>query len=223
MNRYTLELSDMLKDDKFSIFDFEYDFYTINNGIRNNFEKKFEQQYYFHEINSETVARWKIMLRNRLNLIMPKYVELYRSIERCKEIDFMVNKDYEETITRELETNNLNTVEATTNTDSENSNNVKDVVKESNVANGVSDVSLTKGLTGVVENINSQTNKDNTINKNNMDNRLESNVNEIIKNSGKGNIGVTSASDLVKGWRESIINIDRMLIDECYDLFMLVY
>ena len=41
--------------------------------------------------------------------------------------------------------------------------------------------------------------------------------------TGKGNIGVTSSAELLEQWRNVLINIDKMIIDECRDLFMLVY
>ena len=40
---------------------------------------------------------------------------------------------------------------------------------------------------------------------------------------GKGNIGTTSSAELLSKWREVLINIDRLIIDECKDLFMLIY
>ena len=39
----------------------------------------------------------------------------------------------------------------------------------------------------------------------------------------KGNIGITSSAELLKQWRQVLINIDEMIIEECRDLFMLLY
>ena len=39
----------------------------------------------------------------------------------------------------------------------------------------------------------------------------------------QGNIGVTSSAELLKQWREVLINIDNMIIEDCKDLFMLIY
>lgn len=38
-----------------------------------------------------------------------------------------------------------------------------------------------------------------------------------------GNIGVQTASDILRGYREELINIDKMLIDELRNLFMMIY
>lgn len=40
---------------------------------------------------------------------------------------------------------------------------------------------------------------------------------------GKGNIGTTSSAELLSKWREVLINIDQLIINECKDLFMLIY
>ena len=39
----------------------------------------------------------------------------------------------------------------------------------------------------------------------------------------KGNIGQTSSAELLEAWRKVIINIDKMIILSCRDLFMLLY
>ena len=215
MAKYTLELYQMLQDRNFELFDFNYDFYTDNDSIRRNFEDKFKQHYLFHEIGAETVQRFKLMLQARLNIIMPKYSQLYLTELRCKDIDFMVNKDYTETFTREMNSTNTNNVD-TQSTSKEDS---RDNTKESNINNGISTVSLDSGVTGENE-IKSVSNSSDNSSQESINKNVES---ETRTNTGKGNIGITSSADLLKGWREVIINIDKMIIDECYDLFMLVY
>lgn len=39
----------------------------------------------------------------------------------------------------------------------------------------------------------------------------------------QGNIGITSSAQLLKEWRDVIINIDRMILDDLEDLFLLLY
>lgn len=107
MANYTIELGTLTKDPNFNIFDFEYDFYTDDLEIKKNFEKKFIQTYYFHEIGQETVARFKYMLKSRLDLEMPYYRKLYETELKTRNIDFMVNKDYTETHSKEIITENI--------------------------------------------------------------------------------------------------------------------
>ena len=222
MARYTIDVYNLLRDENFEVFDFQYDFYTDNLSIRKNFEKKFLERYMFHEIGSETVERWKLQLRNRLNYIMPIYSQLYITVKRAEEIDFMLNKDYNETITRELLSNNTldaNTInDIVSNTISKNS----DTIKESSLDNGNAYLDE-KSLTGISQNDTDTNMKDNTNNKINQKSNNNTATRETITNSGKGNIGITSAGDLLKDWRDCIIDIDRQIIDDCYDLFMLVY
>ena len=45
------------------------------------FEKQFLLYYYTREICEETVGLWKLRLQNELNLIMPKYKELYNTLQ----------------------------------------------------------------------------------------------------------------------------------------------
>ena len=39
----------------------------------------------------------------------------------------------------------------------------------------------------------------------------------------QGNIGITSSAELLQKWRDVLINIDEMIIEECRDLFMMIY
>lgn len=223
MSKYTIELFRMLQDKNFNLFDFDYDFYCDNEGIKRNFENKFKQHYLFHEIGTETVQRFKMMLQAKLNIIMPYYKQLYETELRVKDIDFMLNKDYIETQTKELLSTNKNNVNTENIIENTSYSDSIDNTKQSNINNGISSVSLDTGLTDISEIKNRTNNNDNTTN-NSIQNSLNENVEkETITNIGKGNIGITSSSTLLKEWRETIINIDKMIIEECYSLFMLVY
>ena len=39
----------------------------------------------------------------------------------------------------------------------------------------------------------------------------------------QGNIGITSSAELLQKWREVLINIDEIIIEDCRDLFMKIY
>ena len=39
----------------------------------------------------------------------------------------------------------------------------------------------------------------------------------------QGNIGITSSAQLLKEWREVLINMDKIIIDSCNELFMKLY
>lgn len=212
MAKYTIDLYSLLKDSNFKIFNFEYDFYTDDENIRQSFESKFIDRYMFNEIGFETVARFKHFLKERLNSIAPYYKQLYQTELESKNIKFLLNKDLTETFERIIENDGNNS------TDMLSSDNGTQKNKESYLENGNADLGLNQGnLTGVRE-----TSQNNTSNGSTSTN-YENNQSEKTKLVSQGNIGVTSSAELLKQWREVLINIDNMIIEECRDLFMTIY
>ena len=201
---YTIDLYTLLKDEKFKLFDFNYNFYDESH--KQEFEEKFINYFMFHEIGFETVMRFKHYLKEKLNRIAPYYKQLYQTELRCLEgdIDFMLNKDLRETI--DVIGNN----KSNTSTKSTSST----MNKESYLDNGNASLSLTDGnMTG--------------ISSSEGDGKTDSNMTGENKEQtvlvSKGNIGVTSSAELLKQWRAVLINIDEMIIEECRDLFMMIY
>ena len=210
MSRYTIELRHIIKSS--SLFNFDYDFYTDSDIIKSKFEQKFIDEYYFHEIGQETVARFQHRLRTRLNKIMPYYKQLYDTEIAAKDINFLLNKDLTETFERVV-TGESSSINDLTVSDQGETNN-----KESNIENGNASLELENGsLTNV-----SKTSLSNNTNSNNTS-RDNTNQNEITTLKSQGNIGITSSAELLEKWRSVIINIDQMIIDACDDLFMQVY
>ena len=210
MSSYTLELRHIHQT--FKVFNFDYDFYTDSDIIKSKFEQKFIDEYYFHEIGQETVARFQHRLRTRLNKIMPYYKQLYDTELAAKDINFLLNKDLTETFERVV-TGESSSINDLTVSDQGETNN-----KESNIENGNASLELENGsLTNV-----SKTSLNNNTNSNNTS-RDNTNQNEITTLKSQGNIGITSSAELLDKWRSVIINIDQMIIDACDDLFMQVY
>ena len=210
MSSYTLELRHIHQT--FKVFNFDYDFYTDSDIIKSKFEEKFIDEYYFHEIGQETVARFQHRLRTRLNKIMPYYKQLYDTEIAAKDINFLLNKDLTETFERVVtgESSSINDLIVTDHGETNN--------KESNIENGNASLELDKGsLTNV-----GKTSLSNNTNSNNTS-RDNTNQNEITTLKSQGNIGITSSAELLEKWRSVIINIDQMIIDACDDLFMQVY
>ena len=210
MSSYTLELRHIHQT--FKVFNFDYDFYTDSDIIKSKFEEKFIDEYFFHEIGQETVARFQHRLRTRLNKIMPYYKQLYETELAAKDINFLLNKDLTETFERVV-TGESSSINDLTVSDQGETNN-----KESNIENGNASLELENGsLTNV-----SKTSLSNNTNSNNTS-RDNTNQNEITTLKSQGNIGITSSAELLDKWRSVIINIDQMIIDACDDLFMQVY
>ena len=210
MSSYTLELRHIHQT--FKVFNFDYDFYADSDIIKSKFEEKFIDEYYFHEIGQETVARFQHRLKTRLNKIMPYYKQLYETELAAKDINFLLNKDLTETFERVV-TGESSSINDLTVSDQGETNN-----KESNIENGNASLELENGsLTNV-----SKTSLNNNTNSNNTS-RDNTNQNEITTLKSQGNIGITSSAELLDKWRSVIINIDQMIIDACDDLFMQVY
>lgn len=224
MANFTIELGTIAESNNLCVFDFDYNFYDPD--LKGQFEKKFVEYYYINEIGFETIGRFKQRLKAKLNTIMPEYRQLYETQLRIQNIDFMLNKDYVETITRELNSNAKNQNGSTNNstsnntaTGSENSN-----FKESSLNNGNATLSF-DDLTTINNSDNNFTNNNNgtSTSATNSTSLNEGKETETITNTGKGNIGITSSAELLEKWRKTIINIDMMIIEDCKDLFMGVF
>ena len=232
MAKYTIDLYTLLKDDNFKIFNFDYDFYTDDINIKQTFESKFIDRYMFNEIGFETVARFKHYLKERLNSIAPYYKQLYFTELESKNIKFLLNKDLTETFIKDVSSNtetssntSLNNRSSSSTTGSQ--NNINNF-KESNLDNGNADLGLSQGnLTSVNETSDNTTSNNTTSSNDNSDMNNTGNTSNKEKETttliSQGNIGVTSSAELLKQWREVLINIDNMIIEECSDLFMTIY
>lgn len=194
MAEYTMEIRQITEDCKNNLFDFDYNFYLESH--KTEFQNKFIDHFYFHEIGFETIARFKHYLKSKLNDIYPYYVQLYQTEVEAKDYNFMLNKDLTETVTNESNMTN------------EGNNN--SIFKESNLSNGNADVNLTtNNLTNINESDDSNSNTS-----------TATNTTTLVS---KGNIGTTSTGQLLEAWRQTILNIDMLIIEECQDLFMGVY
>ena len=232
MAKYTIDLYTLLKDDNFKIFNFDYDFYTDDINIKQTFESKFIDRYMFNEIGFETVTRFKHYLKERLNSIAPYYRQLYYTELESKNIKFLLNKDLTETFIKDVSSNtetssntSLNNRSSSSTTSSQNNTNN---FKESNLDNGNADLGLSQGnLTSVNETSDNTTSNNTTSSNDNSDMNNTGNTSNKEKETttliSQGNIGVTSSAELLKQWREVLINIDNMIIEECSDLFMTIY
>ena len=204
MATYTIDLYTLLQDENFKLFDFNYDFYSEE--AKEDFEEKFINRYMFDEIGFETVMRFKHFLKEKLNRIAPYYKQLYQTELRCMkdDIDFMLNKDLRETETIKGNNKSSNTTNANSST----------LNKESYLDNGNASLDLSEGnMTGI-----------SSSEGNGITNSSQEDSNDQTRTLlSQGNIGITSSAELLQKWRTVLINIDEMIIEECRDLFMMIY
>ena len=187
---------------------------------REELNEKILNHYRFREIGQETFGRWLFELKTSLNEIMPKYNQLFYSADQ--DFNPIYNVDYErKTIGSQNATSNTNSVGTDTSSNDEytksvNSKTPQDELHISNTGidqvNYADDASWGKS-SGSTNGRNETTGSS-----------VSEGSNESVETT-KGNFGVVSAQDLIIKYRETIINIEQMIINDprIKELFMLIY
>ena len=207
MSKYTLELRYIYEDENFNLFDFPYNLY--DNDLKPWFEEKFYQHFMFYEIGFDTIGMFKQRLMSKLNDIFPYYKQLYETEIRTKGIDFMLNKDLKESYVRELTSNS-------------NSNQESNVTSNSLSTAGQLTPSLIANSQKIDKFMDSAQ-KDNSSSNSTSTGESNGNSREEYTLTSQGNIGITSSAELLTKWRETLLNIDLMIFEECNDLFMQIF
>lgn len=178
----------------YPIWDFDYPtFYTGEE--KKDFEQKIIDHYYFRQIGQETAARWHHYFKARIREIMPYYVQLYRTIKIMDAIeDPFGNVDVTETFEQQ-----------TTGSASSSADNTE---KFSDTPQGTID-NLETHLTNATK----------------TNGSAESESNETVTHTyhKKGNQGVNTYAHDMKEYREILLNIDKLIIDDLADLFLMIY
>ena len=216
MAKYTIELRALNNPPFFKLFDFKYDFYEESK--KEQFEQKFIDYFYMREIEHATAEEFKHELRTKLNLIAPYYKQLYETELKSKNIEFLLNKDLKETFIREVESDteslsNFNNessgkakVETLSTTHDTPQNKIDDLDKY------ISSASKDKNTSGT-----SSSDNGTSISQNSNSAKEETTL------ISKGNIGTTSSAQLLRDWRDVLINIDMMILEECEELFFKLF
>lgn len=203
---------------------------------RAELNEKILNYYRFREIGQETFGRWLFELKTALVEIMPKYNQLFYSADQ--DYNPIYNVDYIKTIDRNRKDNTIGTQNNKTNTTSNgtdtgtseeaskavNSKTPQNQLSISNVnidtVNYADDASWgkTNGST-------SNTSTNTEVTDSNGSNSVIGKEDEKTIESTKGNFGVVSAQDLIIKYRETILNIEQLIINDprIKELFMLVY
>lgn len=205
------------------IFNFDYPIWS--NSYKTTLERKIILHYIMHEIGFETVALWKMFLNQRLNEIMPYYNDLYNSTTFKFLEPYDVN--ITETIERVLNGNDTTNTNINNSSNSKSNSNVIGLTKNLNLAYPQTQVegnpsNLFYGTDGnkLDENSTSNTTQNNT-STNSSETKGKSQTTEKMERTQKGNN--TTPWDVIEKYRKSIINIDKMIINDLKDLFMMVY
>ena len=189
-------VDNVISNARVKVFNFEYPIFDEN--YRSVLETKILKHYYTREIGAETVGLWKLWLNTRLNEIMPYYNELYKSTK------FEYNPMNDVNITREHTGEGTNKGEIKINGENWNLFSATPQGAITNLKNG-------EYLTEATRTTNDNSNNTNI---NTTDKYIE---------TIKGKQGGTSYSKLIKEYRDTLINVDMMIIGELKDLFMQIW
>lgn len=215
---------------------FNFNFPIFDENYRQVLCRKILKHYYTREIAHETVGRWKLALNAKLNEIMPYYNQLYKS----ELLEF--NPFYDVDLTRSRE--GSGTSNRTSNNRETNSGTSKNVssgsgTSNTNTLNRFSDTPQNSMDTqGIADSVPLTTvtkvNEDNTTNNTSTDTLTRDdsktgngteNINSTDKyiETVKGKQGTENYSSLLKKFRETFLNIDMMIIEDCSDCFFTLW
>lgn len=207
---------------------------------REELNNKILNYYKYREIGFETVGRFLDELEIALVEIMPYYNQLYFSADQ--DYNLIYNVDYVRTINRDKDNTNTTEAEGTSSSTASDSTTTSATVNNYNkhVEADTPQSQLSISNTDIDDvnyanrvDWNHDTNSDSgtssgtssTSGTNTTTATVEGEEQEQTVETTKGNYGVVSAQDLIKKYREIIINIDQQIINDprIVELFMLVY
>ena len=202
MAHYTITIKTLKENN----FDFGLQNYPIfNETYRNILNNNILNYYFENEIGFETAELFKRYLNNTMQLIMPKYNEMYKAQEKTLE-NIFGNVDLYETSNRK----NQNKINTTTNSNSDNKNLFQDT-PQGQISQ--TDIDNQQWATNV------------NLNKNNVDDESSSTgsgTNQYLKTI-IGSNGSKYGNEILKDVYNNFLNIDLMIINELSDLFMQIY
>ncbi|UWG68681.1 MAG: hypothetical protein [Bacteriophage sp.] len=215
---------------------FNFDFPIFDENYRQVLCRKILKHYYTREIAHETVGRWKLALNAKLNEIMPYYNQLYKSellefnpfydvdLTRSREGSGTSNRTSNNTETNSGTSKNVSSGSGTSNTDT--LNRFSDTPQNSMDTQGITDSVPLTTVTKVNEDNTTTNESTDTLTRNDT---KTGNGTENINNTDKyietvkGKQGTENYSSLLKKFRETFLNIDMMIIDDCSDCFFTLW
>lgn len=228
MAKYTITIKTLIDNNfnfqmtNYPIFDENYR-ETLNNNILHH--------YYENEIGFETASLFRFYLNQKLNEIMPYYNELYKAQKNLIDNNLLLNNvNITESLSEhntKQDTNNSTTstssTSQSTNSGTSNNKNLFQDTPQGQISN--TDINNQTWATNLTldNNTTNNTINDSTSGSGTSNNTLNSNEsNNYIKtiignNGGKFNI------DILNDIKNNLMNIDLMIINELYDLFMQIF
>jgi len=236
MSHFTVELwravelsNDNIGLDSYPIFDPDY---------RASLNEKIKDHYHGREIGQETISMFKLAMRRKMNEIMPYYNKLYltekmvfdpfstvdiRTVANAEGSQNTVNENNSDSVTN-MATVNAGETSTTSDSDSEsravNSDTPQTQLSgNEDYATAATDARSTSGAsTTGVEGSTSD------VNGNTVDTeRATGEANSTQSNDSRTNGYQGNQTVMLMTYRDSLLNIDMLVIDELKELFMLVW
>lgn len=239
------DISNILNIAAPKVFNFQFPLY--DEAHRLPLELKILRHYYTREICAETVGRWKLFLEDRLNEIMPYYNELYKSadlkFDPFADTDYTVEHEGDSSTegnTRSEDERNSTDSGADVRTWEQHDKSSHWQLYSDTPQGGIggienaSDASLGNNayLTNATHDIHDGTGTggQDTQNYGRVNDQTGSSESSSSSTSAdsyldkvKGKRGSLSYSKMLEEYRNTIINIDKMIIDDLADLFITLW
>lgn len=204
MAKYTITIKSLIDNN----FDFKMNSYPIfDENYRNTLNNNILNHYYENEIGFETAPLFRFYLNQKLNEIMPYYNELYKVQKEIIDNKLLLNNT---NLTEHLIGSNTTETQSNSNSSSNNKNLFQDT-PQGEISN--TEINDQKWATNLTLNNNSI---------NDSSNASGNGTNEYLKTI-IGNNGNKFNIDILNDIKNNLMNIDLMIINELYDLFMQIF
>lgn len=211
------------------IWAFDYPSY-YKGDQKKAFEQKVLDHFWTRQIGQETVGRFLRYFQATVREIMPYYIQMYESVDMMKDPairpldNYNMVEEFESERTEEGLATNLTTGQSSGH-GTEKKTNAESVTPEGylnwelNPANP-SEITL-EYASSVTQEINDNTASETSQSTGNTTNKGEGTEKHTL--TRRGNIGVTTYSQLLQGYRETFLNIDMMIISDLEPCFLGVF
>ena len=212
MAKYTITIKALIDNN----FDFKMTQYPIfDENYRETLNHNILYHYYENEIGFETAPLFRLYLNQKLNEIMPYYNELYKVQKKLIDDKLLLNNvNLTETLSGQNATSTSSTSQSTNSGTSNNKNLFQDT-PQGQISN--TDINNQTWATNLTLDSNTSSN---TINDSSS--ATGSGTNSYLKTI-IGNNGSKFNIDILNDIKNNLMNIDLMVIDELYDLFMQIF
>ena len=204
MAKYTITIKSLIDNG----FDFQMTSYPIfDENYRDTLNHNILYHYYNSEIGFETASLFRLYLNQKLNEIMPKYNALYKAQKKILDDNLLLSNV---NLTESLTGSNTTQTNSESSSNSNNKNLFQDTPQGEISTTEIDDQKWATNLTLNSSNINDSSNASG------------SGTNEYLKtiignNGGKFNV------EVLNDINTNLMNIDLMIINELYDLFMQIF